>query len=203
VRVAGPPRQRIILFHYDPSRGSDAAGRLLDGAHVIIQSDGHYAYDHIAKQSDLIHCGCIAHARRKFFDAIKALPRDVRKQSTAAHEAVRRIDELYAIALEVGAMTDAERVAVRREKSLPLLESLPRMCKPLGQAKLSRMRTCAECSLSCRRRSRSSRSRHCGLGTLTSRMGRHRKSIAHCLRHAPCSIGRSPSCFRNPDARPG
>jgi transposase len=60
VRVAGPPRQRIILFDYDPSRGPDAAGRLLDGAHGIIQSDGHYAYDHIAKQSDLIHCGCIA-----------------------------------------------------------------------------------------------------------------------------------------------
>jgi len=124
VRVAGPPRQRIILFDYDPSRGTDAAGRLLDGAHGIIQSDGHYAYDHIARQSNLIHCGCIAHLRRKFFDAIKALPRDVRKQSTAAHEAVRRIDELYAIEREIDAMTDAERVAVRREKSLPRLESL-------------------------------------------------------------------------------
>ena len=117
--VAGPPRQRIILFDCDPSGGS-APGR----RHGIIQSDDHYACDHIAKQCDLIHCGCIAHARRKFFDAIKALPRDVRKQSTAAHETVRRMDELYAIERETGAMTDAERVAVRRAKSLPLLESL-------------------------------------------------------------------------------
>jgi hypothetical protein len=95
-----------------------------DGAHGIIQSDDHYAYDHIARQSDLIHCGCIAHLRRKFLDAIKALPRDMRKQSTAAHEDVGRIDELYAIEREIGAMFDAERMAVRREKALPRLESL-------------------------------------------------------------------------------
>ncbi len=49
---------------------------------------------------------------------------DVRKQPTAAHEAVRRIDELYAIEREISTMTDAERVAVRREQSLPRLESL-------------------------------------------------------------------------------
>jgi hypothetical protein len=40
VRVAGPPRQRIILFGYDPSRGHEVAERLLDGAHGTIQSDG-------------------------------------------------------------------------------------------------------------------------------------------------------------------
>jgi hypothetical protein len=68
------------------------------------------------------------HGHLKLDEAIRAkvlaIVPDVRKQSTAAHEAVRRIDELYAIEREIGAMTDAERVAVRREKSLPLLESL-------------------------------------------------------------------------------
>jgi transposase len=32
VRVAGPPGQRLILFDYDASRGSQVAERLLDGA---------------------------------------------------------------------------------------------------------------------------------------------------------------------------
>ena len=89
VRVAGPPRRRIILFDYDPSRGHEVAERLLDGAHGTVQSDGHSAYDQVAKQYGLIHCGCLAHARRKFFEAIKALPKEVRNQPTAAHEAVR------------------------------------------------------------------------------------------------------------------
>jgi transposase len=65
-----------------------------------------------------------AHARRKFFEAIKALPKQEQKNATAAHEAVRRIDELYKIERESSALSDAERAAVRQEKARPLLESL-------------------------------------------------------------------------------
>jgi hypothetical protein len=133
VRVAGPPRQRIILFDYDPSRGHGVAARLLDGAHGTIQSDGHHAYDQVAKHLGLIHCGCIAHARRKFFEAIKALPKEVRNQPTAAHEAVRRIDELYKIERDIGTFSDAERAAVRQEKAMPLLESLHTWASSLVQ----------------------------------------------------------------------
>ena len=124
VRVAGPPRQRTILFDYDASRGSEVAARLLEGAHGVIQSDGYSAYDQVAKHHGLVHCGCIAHARRKFFEAIKALPKKEQKSATASHEAVRRIDELYKIERESSALSDAERAAVRREKAIPLLESL-------------------------------------------------------------------------------
>jgi transposase len=124
VRVAGPPRQRVILFEYDASRSSEVAARLLEGAHGVVQSDGYGAYDQVAKQYALVHCGCIAHARRKFFEAIKALPKKEQKSATAAHEAVRRIDELYKIERESSALSDAERAAVRQEKALPLLESL-------------------------------------------------------------------------------
>jgi len=124
VRVAGPPRQRIILFDYDPSRGHEVAERLLDGVHGTLQSDGYRAYDQVAGKYGLIHCGCIAHARRKFFEAIKALPKDAQKNPTAAHEAVRRIEELYKIERDIGTLSDDERRAVRQEKAVPLLESL-------------------------------------------------------------------------------
>ena len=107
-----------------PSRSSEVAARLLEGAHGVIQSDGYSAYDQVAKQYGLMHCGCIAHARRKFFEAIKALPKKEQKSATAAHEAVRRIDELYKIEREASTLSDAERAAVRQEKALPLLESL-------------------------------------------------------------------------------
>jgi transposase len=118
------PRQRIILFDYDPSRGHGVAERLLDGVHGTLQSDGHRAYDQVAAKYDLIHCGCIAHARRKFFDAIKALPKDAQKNPTAAHEAVRRIDELYKLERDISTFSDTERRAVRQERAVPLLESL-------------------------------------------------------------------------------
>jgi transposase len=60
VRVAGPPRERMILFDYDASRGSAVAARLLEGAHGTIQSDGYSAYDQVAKLHGLVHCGCLA-----------------------------------------------------------------------------------------------------------------------------------------------
>ena len=52
----------------------------------MIQSDGYSAYDEVAKHYGLVHCGCIAHARRKFFEAIKALPKNEQKSATAAHD---------------------------------------------------------------------------------------------------------------------
>jgi len=112
------------------------AERLLEDAHGTIQSDGHHAYDQVAKQYGLTHCGCIAHARRKFFEAIKALPKEVRDQPTAAHEAVRRIDELYKIERDIGTFSDAERAAVRKEKAAPLLESLNAWATGLVQGTL-------------------------------------------------------------------
>jgi transposase len=124
IRVAGPPGERIILFDYDPSRGGETAMRLLDGVQGTLHTDGHYAYDEAARVLSLTHCGCLAHARRKFFEAIQALPKAERKSFTAAHEGVQRIDALYAIERDTKSTTDAERQAVRQEKSLPLLKSL-------------------------------------------------------------------------------
>ena len=46
-----------------------------------------------------------AHARRRFFEAIKALPKAEQKSPTAAHEGVRRIDELYTIEREAKTLT--------------------------------------------------------------------------------------------------
>lgn len=109
-----------------PSRGGELLIRLLFGA-----------YDQVAKRYALIHCGCIAHARRRFFEAIKALPKKEQKISTAAHEAVRRIDELYKIERETAKLSDDERLAERREKAVPLLESLHAWASALQQQTLA------------------------------------------------------------------
>lgn len=123
VRVAGPPRQRIILFDYDPSRSGATAARLLAGANGYLQTDGYAAYDGVAARLALVHVGCFAHARRKGFEAIKALPNGT-AANTPAHEFVRRIDALYAIEREVKGLAPEERTGVRCERARPLLESL-------------------------------------------------------------------------------
>jgi len=78
----------------------------------------------VAVELNLTHVGCMAHLRRRFFEAIKALPKPEQKTFSAAHEGVRRIDELYTIERERKALPDDERQRVRREKALPKLKSL-------------------------------------------------------------------------------
>jgi transposase len=124
VRVAGPKHQRIILFDYDPSRGGEVADALIEGCSGYLQSDGYQAYEGASARAGLIHVGCFAHARRRFFEALKALPNAQRKQPSAAHEAVRRIDALYLIERQIKDLSDGERSRIRGEETIPLLASL-------------------------------------------------------------------------------
>jgi len=141
VRVAEENGQRIILFDYDAGRGASAAERLLKGTAGYLQTDGYGVYDGIAARLDLTHVGCMAHCRRKFIEAVKALPVPQQKIPTAAHQAVRRIDALYTIEREAKSLSVVEREALRAQKSRPLLESLlswarQKQSETLGSGKL-------------------------------------------------------------------
>jgi hypothetical protein len=124
VRVAGPKHQRIILFDYDPSRGGEVADALIEGCSGYLQSDGYQAYEGASARAGLLHVGCFAHSRRRFFEALKALPNAQRKHASAAHEAVRRIDALYLIERQTKDLGDEERTRIRAEEAVPQLASL-------------------------------------------------------------------------------
>lgn len=136
VRVAGPPGQRLILFDYDAGRGAGVAERLLEGATGYLQSDGYAVYDGVAARLNLSHVGCMAHARRRFFEAIQALPKPERKNNTAAHEIVRRIDALYAIEREIKALSPEARAAERQTQATPRLNALHDFTRSLEQQTL-------------------------------------------------------------------
>jgi transposase len=133
IRVGGPPGQRLILFDYDSSRGAVVAERLLDGAIGYLQSDGYAVYDGVAVRLNLTHVGCFAHARRRFFEAVQALPRCDQKCETAAHEIVRRIDALYEIERETKALAPESRTLQRQQKAVPMLNSLHAFAASLQQ----------------------------------------------------------------------
>lgn len=124
VRVAGSKHQRIILFDYDPSRGGEVADELVEGCSGYLQSDGYQVYEGVSERAGLVHVGCFAHARRRFFEALKALPNAQRKQASAAHEAVRRIDALYLIERQIKDLIDEERTRIRTAEAVPQLAAL-------------------------------------------------------------------------------
>lgn len=67
--------------------------------------------------------GCWAHARRKFDEALKALPASEARVGTAAQQGLTFCNQLFAIERELKEETPEERENVRMERSRPILEA--------------------------------------------------------------------------------
>jgi transposase len=64
-----------VVFDFRLGRDRDGPKRFLGGFAGRLQSDGYGAYNHVGGEG-LVHVACWAHARRKFFDAVKLNARD-------------------------------------------------------------------------------------------------------------------------------
>ncbi|GFN23144.1 hypothetical protein TAMC210_14610 [Thermanaeromonas sp. C210] len=71
---------------------------------------------------DVTLVGCWAHARRKFDEALKALPQDKRNKAVAAREGLKFCNRLFAIESELKDKTPEERYQIRQERSRPVLD---------------------------------------------------------------------------------
>lgn len=126
MRRGGPPHQPVILFDYDPSRSQAVPLRLLDGYRGYLQVDGYDGYNAVGLRSDIVLVGCMAHARRKFDEAVKAQgahPDNPGKTGKAV-EGLHAIQALYRIEREGKDVSPQERYTVRQQKAKPLLDTL-------------------------------------------------------------------------------
>ena len=83
----------------------------------ILQVDGYAGFEALADKGTVTLAACWAHARRKFFELHEA-------GSPVAIEAVQRIGELYEIEATIRGQPPDERLRVRQQQSLPLVEVL-------------------------------------------------------------------------------
>jgi transposase len=91
----GPPDQPILLYDYDPDRSAGVPKRLLDGFQGYLQTDGYDGYHAAVAVHGLTHVGCLAHARRKFDEAVKAQGKHQRPG--LAHRGLALIQKLYGV----------------------------------------------------------------------------------------------------------
>ena len=107
----------MVVFDYQASRGGGHARDFLRGWRGHLMVDDYGGYKALFQQG-IVELGCMAHARRKFFELHAAHP-----HPTAA-EALSRIGELYAIETE-GRDLDVEgRRALREREAKPRLQAL-------------------------------------------------------------------------------
>jgi len=109
----------IILYEYQTTRASKHPDRFLSGFKGYLQTDGYSAY---GKLSDITSVGCFAHARRKFTEALKALPVEQKDKPVAASVGLDYCNKLFAIERQLKDVTDEERYTKRLEQSKPLLD---------------------------------------------------------------------------------
>jgi transposase len=126
VRRGGPPDKPVILFNYDPSRSGKVAWRLTEDFRGYLQSDGFSGYDAVGKRDGVVHVGCLAHARRKFDEALKAQP--IGSRGGLAADGVALIQRIYRI--EKGArqakLTPEQRKQLRDSQARPVWDELRR-----------------------------------------------------------------------------
>lgn len=112
----GPP---IILYDYQPTRAGENAKQFLTGFKGYLQVDGYKGYN---KVPDVKLVGCWAHARRKFDEALKALPASQKGKTVTATEGLHYCNQLYAVEKKLKNVTPDERYKQRLEHSRPILD---------------------------------------------------------------------------------
>jgi transposase len=120
---AGKAAPAAVLY-YSPTREGEHPQRQLAKYTGICQVDAYSGYNALyvagRQPGPIVEAACWAHGRRKLFELAR-----LRKMPIAI-EAVRRIDELFAIEREINGLTADKRRAVRQERSKPLVEELER-----------------------------------------------------------------------------
>ena len=120
---SGSPR--MVLFQYERTRGGYHPVEFLgDEFRGYLTCDGYQAYHGLPEQITVT--GCMAHARRRFDEALTPLKKGFTKEQlkeTTACQAMARIGMLYKIEELIRNQSPEERYAERQKQSKPLLEA--------------------------------------------------------------------------------
>jgi len=112
-----------VVYDFRMGREREGPRLFLKDYKGRLQTDGYAAYNNVGAQG-MVHFACMAHARRKFVDALKLDPKDARSAAI-----IEKIGELYGVeqsAKEAG-LDAVGREALRMARSVPILGELKAM----------------------------------------------------------------------------
>lgn len=118
--VYNAPADNLVLFDYRKGRDSSGPREMLESFIGILQSDGFSVYEKLfAKHPNIVLVYCMAHARRKFVDALK----DDKKRASYV---VERMAILYALEQRMRdqQLSWEERTVLRQKEAAPILDEL-------------------------------------------------------------------------------
>ena len=120
-RTSGDTDKPIVLYEYQPSRGAKHPKEFLAGYTGYLHTDGYAGYHDLGE--DITVVGCWAHARRKFDEAVKSLPKGKAKGSSAS-QGLAYCNLLFEIEQGLSEETADERYEQRLEQAKPVLDAM-------------------------------------------------------------------------------
>lgn len=118
-RTGNDGKAPIILYDYQPSRSGDNAASYLKDFKGYVHSDGYSGYN---KLDGITRCGCWAHLRRKFVEAIPD-KKAVDAPLTSAEIGRDFCNQLFKVEESLKDLTPKERFCKRLELEKPILEA--------------------------------------------------------------------------------
>ena len=111
--------QPYSVYDFTKSRTRDGPARFLQGFTGYLHADAFSGYDAIflGPHRSIREVACWAHARRKFFDAVKSYPRE-------SHQVLEWIRQLYDIEDRARTWSPEARRQLRVAESIPVLDKI-------------------------------------------------------------------------------
>lgn len=115
--------KQIVLYDYQQTRNTSHPREFLKDFKGVCVTDGYQVYHTLEKErEDLTIAGCWAHARRRYDEAIKALPEKDQK-SCLAYLALKQIQAIYREEKRLSELSPEERLKLRQVSVKPLVEA--------------------------------------------------------------------------------
>src|SRR5271170_1774734 len=105
------------VFDFTLHRGRDGPKYFLKDYRQVLLADAYGGYNGVVAGNEITRAGCWSHARRKIIEAEKAAPE-------IARELIEMVRALYVVEKQASGFSMAERLALRRQQSAPLLATL-------------------------------------------------------------------------------
>ena len=109
----------FIGYRFSSSRSGKTPSEVLGGTQGKLVVDAYTGYNAVTGVDGRERAGCLAHARRKFFDALSGTP-----EAELALDIVRDVYRVEHEAKELGITRTEAHLAMRRARSKPLLDKL-------------------------------------------------------------------------------
>ncbi|MFT7163415.1 MAG: transposase, partial [Bacteroidia bacterium] len=118
--VYNAPADNLVLFDYRKGRDSSGPREILKEYSGILQTDGYSVYESLyGNHKEILLVYCMAHARRKFVDALKY-------DKEKATQVLELMQSLYKLEQDMRdeKLTWEQRTERRQKEAVPVLEKI-------------------------------------------------------------------------------